>query len=369
MILQNLLSDDGTNSENGNFSKLEKYYIIQGSKRVPTELLKEELSNATRGLSKIAPYEIVGGIRRKNMFVEDITILIAGNSETTKKIYEKYKLVSLDKRNNKCFKLVTVGNRIISENYIIVNPKYFGVNCIKYTGSHQFVKMLEERANSLGFDLYSIKAESEKDVFDILKIPYIEPECRECRYDIRLPITETLLSSIPSLDISDCIVSFKDFVINGKKYVESLRNENQRIGIQLDCLSQYDKKQMDCFDFVVASFYLTNQTSLVFTKYLSNVDKPLIIKGFGTDLSIPLRIINSRADWTKEFKGMVRHNVIIQVNSGKENLHPSLLNLYQKLGGKFILENTTEALELSRKALLPKSSIINDNYRFEKLGV
>lgn len=367
MILQNLISDDGTKSENGSFSKLEKYYIVQGSKRVMLDTLSEELLLATKNLSKISPYEVVGGVRRKNMFVEDITILVAGNNETTKKIFEKYKCSSIDKRNNKCSKLVVINNKIIAENYIIVNPKYFGVNCIKHTGSHLFVKMLEERAKSLGFDLYSIKAESEKEVFDILKIPYIEPECRECEYDIRFPVSEILMKNVSDLDIKEKTITFKDFVINGKKYVESFKENLTKIGIKLDCLSQFSS-QMNCFDFVVSSFYLNNQTNLSFAKYIMSINKPIIIDSFGTDLSIPLRIINSRVDWYKEFKSMLRYNVIIQVNSGSDNLHPYLLNLYQKLGGKFIVENSEEALALSRKALLPKSSIINDEYRFEKLG-
>lgn len=367
MILQNLLSDDGTKSENGNFSKLEKYYIVQGSKRIPSSLLTEEINKATKDLGKIAPFEIVGGIRRKNMYVEDITILIAGNSKTTKKVYEKFNLTTIDIRSNKCSKLISVGNRIIAENYVIVNHRYFGINCIKYTGSHIFVKLLEERASSLGLDFYAIKAESERSVFDILKIPYVEPYCRECNFDIRIPIEETLLDKVPTLDISNNIISFRDFVLNGKKFIESLK-ENSKVGIQLDCISQYDRNQMDCFDFVVGSFWLTNQTSLTFSKCLRNINKPLIIKSLGTDLSIPLRIINSRVNWEKEFKVMAKKNAILYVNSGKNNLHPVLLNMYQKLGGKFIVENSVEALELSQKALLSKRSIIHDSFRFKRIG-
>jgi hypothetical protein len=42
--------------------------------------------------------------------------------------------------------------------------------------------------------------------------------------------------------------------------------------------------------------------------------------------------------------------------------------MYQKLGGKFIVENSVEALELSQKALLSKRSIIHDSFRFKRIG-
>lgn len=364
MILQNLISDDGTKSENGNFSNLEKYYMIQGSKRVETSSLNEELEKATKDLSNIANYKIVGGIRRKNLYVEDITILVEGNNETINTLCEKY---GLTRNKNKCSKFVSINNKVIIENYVVVSKKYFGINCIKYTGSHVFVKMLEERAKSLGIDFDTIKGETEKEIFKILNIPYIEPKCRECEYDIRIPIKEILLKDVPTLNVMDNVIPFRDFVIEGKKYIEKIK-QNNKIGIMLDCLSQYDKNQMDCFDFVVAGYYLNNQTSLSFSKLISNINKPLIIKSFGTDLSIPLRIVNTRVDWNKEFKNMIRNNVIVYVNSDKNNLHPMLLNLYQKLGGRFIVENSTEALELSKKALLAKSNIIHNSYRF-KTGV
>lgn len=360
MILQNLISDDGTKSENGNFSNLEKYYIVQGSKRVQTSLLSDELEKATKDLSSIAKYKIVGGIRRKNLYVEDITILVEGNNDTINKLCEEF---SLTRNKNKCSKFVSVNNKVIIENYIVVNKKYFGINCIKYTGSHVFVKMLEEKAKSLGIDFDTIKGETEKEVFNTLNIPYIEPKCRECEYDIRIPIKEILLKEIPSLNIMDNVVQFRDFVIEGKNYVERMK-KNNKVGILLDCLSQYDKNQMDCFDFVVAGYYLNNQTSLSFSKLINNINKPLIIKSFGTDLSIPLRIVNTRVDWNKEFKNMVRNNVIVYVNGNENNLHPMLLNLYQKLGGRFIVENSVEAFELSKKALLAKNNIIHNSYRF-----
>lgn len=366
MILQSLISDEGTKSESGTFSKLEKYYIIQGSKRVPISSVTEELKRATKGINKITSrYEVVGGIRRKNQFIEDITILVEGNSNTAKELCEKYELT--DKNENKYSKIISLENKIVTENYIVVNKKFFGNSLIRNTGSHVFVKAVEERAKSLGLELSKIKGENEQDVFNTLRIPYISPECRECKYNIQLPISEILLNKVPELDINDKVITFKDFVINGKAYVNSIRKE-RLIGIKIECLSQYDSKQMDCFDFVVGGFYLNNQTSMRFAMCLNKINKPLIIDNFGTDLSIPLRIINSRVNWETEFKNMIKRNVIIYVNSNSNNLHPVLLNMYQKLGGKFIVENSESALNLSRKALLAKSNIIHNDFRFEKIG-
>lgn len=364
MILQSLLSDEGTKS-NGTYSNLEKYYIFQGSKRVNSSILKEEIAKATNGLDKIAQYKIVGGLRRKNIFVENITILVKGNKSTLEQIATKYGITDVE--NNKCSKIISINNKIITENYIVVNPKYFGINLIKYTGSHIFTKMMEERASSLGMDFNCIKAETEKEVFEILRVPYIEPSCRECEYDVRIPINEILLRDIPTFDISPHIITFKDFVINGKRYVEKQREE-KKIGIQLECLSQFDKTQMDCFDFIFGGYYLSSQTSLSFAKIISKINKPLIINNFGTNLSIPLRIISARVNWAKEFKNLIDKNVVIYINGDENNLHPTLLNLYQKMGGKFIVENCERAFELSRKALLAKSNIIHNNFRFNKIG-
>jgi hypothetical protein len=65
---------------------------------------------------------------------------------------------------------------------------------------------------------------------------------------------------------------------------------------------------------------------------------------------------------------LIDKNVVIYINGDENNLHPTLLNLYQKMGGKFIVENCERAFELSRKALLAKSNIIHNNFRFNKIG-
>jgi len=348
MILR-LLTDEGLKSDDG-LSKLEKYYTIQGSKRVPVDELRDELYNIRKELEPMTEFEFVGGLRRKNKYVESIVVLCAGNKTLAKRIFEVCKCTDFDKVNNRCSKLVSINNKIIEEKFLVVSKDFYGTALVKFTGSSYFNKAVEERAKAVGIDAWNIKSKTEEEFFIKIHAPYVSPSCRECYFDISFPVEKTLISS-NEFDLSKFVMS-KDL--------------NMR-GIELDCFTHFDNS-MNSFDFVIGSFMFKKQIAKAFYKAISKIKVPIIVKDFGFDLATPYRSLCNEVDWDKEFRAMLSCGIVLALNSSGNNLHPLLLNKYKNLGGRFVIlgETNEDVLRLARKALLTKSSVL-DEFRFHSI--
>lgn len=218
---------------------------------------------------------------------------------------------------------------------------------VKFTGSSSFNKAVEERAEAIGIDAWNIKSKTEEEFFTKLHIPYVSPSCRECYFDVSFPVEKTLISS-NGFDLNKFIVS----------------NDLGMHGIELDCFTHFNNS-MNKFDFVIGSFLFKKQIAKAFYKAISKIKVPIIVKDLGFDLSTPYRSLCNEVDWDKELRAMLSYGVVLALNSTGNNLHPLLLNKYKNLGGRFVIlgETNEDVLRLARKALLTKSSVL-DEFRF-----
>lgn len=180
--------------------------------RIPREEMikhKETISAIISSIDKNLVYEITGSFRRGKKDSGDIDVLVTYNGNSTqtiannnfKKIVDKLKenkylvddFAFGDKKYNGVCKLPR-HKRFRRIDIMFTEPDKYPFALLYFTGSQQFNIAMRNRALELGYSLneYSLKKigsakndsidhifHNEKDVFNFLKIKYVEPEDRE----------------------------------------------------------------------------------------------------------------------------------------------------------------------------------------------
>ena len=142
-------------------------------------------------LRKISPYikrgRLAGSIRRKKSIVRDIDIVIESTSINIDKLKnEVSKLGTLKLKGDKLIRILTPDN-ILVDIYIASKENYEPLLLIR-TGSKEHNVKLTTRAHIFNYKLTAkglidnktgnIIATSEKDIFKMLKMSYVEPQNR-----------------------------------------------------------------------------------------------------------------------------------------------------------------------------------------------
>ena len=153
--------------------------------------LNEAKKRGEQILRHISPYikreRLAGSIRRKKPIVRDIDIVVElkqDNLDKLKKCLEEIGTIKL--KGNKLIRFITIDNMQVDV-YIATKENYEPLLLIR-TGSKEHNIKLTTKAQSLNYKLTanglidnktcSIIAKSEKDIFKMLKMNYLEPEKR-----------------------------------------------------------------------------------------------------------------------------------------------------------------------------------------------
>lgn len=138
-------------------------------------------------------YDFVGSYRRNKKTMGDIDILIKQNPIFDIKTFinklkeNNYIIETLALGKNKFMGICKIGNKPARRIDILVSPpnEYY-YSLLYFTGSYKFNIGMRRYAKKLGYSLseHGLKPDttlmaSEKDIFDFLKIPYIEPKNRD----------------------------------------------------------------------------------------------------------------------------------------------------------------------------------------------
>lgn len=153
--------------------------------------LNEAHKKGLQILKQISPFiargHLAGSIRRKKPFVRDIDIVIELKPQNSDKLKESLSnLGELKLKGNKLIRVITKDN-IQVDVYIGTKENYEPLLLIR-TGSKEHNVKLTTRAQSMDMKLTAnglidkktekIIAISEKDIFKMLKMNYVEPEKR-----------------------------------------------------------------------------------------------------------------------------------------------------------------------------------------------
>ena len=171
-----------------------KYYgkFFDNISRKEMDLYNKEFVNITNKCKSM----ICGSYRRNKNFMSDIDLLVICNGETTLDDYidlirnnKNLKLIDDFTKNYKVYYrgLIQYKNYKIRKIEITFAKKDIYTHILHLTGSAEFNKYIRKEAKKQGYKLSQhglykdnkkINIKSEKDIFDILNIKYIEPHNR-----------------------------------------------------------------------------------------------------------------------------------------------------------------------------------------------
>jgi DNA polymerase (family 10) len=142
---------------------------------LPTGLeIGERIRERLAAIGEIEDAEVVGSVRRRLEVVRNVNFAIATrDSEAVRialsKLVDKFELV--DETTFRGF-----ARNEIDVMFHLSPPDRFGANVLRTTGSALFTAALEEKA---GRPLDALEGPSEREIFERIEIPYVEPERRD----------------------------------------------------------------------------------------------------------------------------------------------------------------------------------------------
>jgi hypothetical protein len=394
-MLQLLVTDQYLDNSKG-VSKFEYIYTQQINLRVANDSsMKEEVRYVISTLEdKETSVKVAGSFRRNNMFLDELTFLVINNNKksTIKRCSEEIEFESII--NDRATRIIKVGTSYLFESFIFINEREYIPSLIKYTGSSQFYKLYKERMNEKGIN--KLDLESEQEVFDLLEIPYLSPELRDCIDDLSIPYSSFILEKnekisgniIPFTKLSEyknfdgieylgLYVTLDEYLKLGKGIVTLLKTSHIEgvgiyVGIKLNSIRDFEQSLQEDFDFVICSFDTDNVNEYT---AVANINKCIIIESFkGVLLANPLKTVLLKTEWEHTLRSLAKNNVVIGINSGNiiSSLHPYLLNIFKKSGGEVIVYNSEadefgNAIHLLRKALFSRKSLVHNHFRFHKM--
>ena len=393
-MLQLLVTDQYLDNYNGT-SKFEYIYTQQINQRVANDFqMKDEVRDIVKTLEdRNIEVRVVGSFRRNNMFLDELTFLIISDNKKSaiKTCSEKIEFESVV--NDRATRIIKVGTSYLFESFIFIHTKEYIPALIKHTGSSQFYKLYKEKLNECG--IKKLDVESEQEVFDLLGIPYLHPELRDCVDDLSIPYSSFIIEKnekisgniIPFTKLSEyknfenvdylgLYVTLNEYLKLGKGIVTLLKTShiegvNTYVGIKLNNIKEFEPSLQEAFDFVICGFDTNNIKDYT---AIHKSKKFVIINSFsGVLLSNPLKTVLLKTDWNHTLLSLAKGHVVLGVDSGNiiNSLHPYLLNIFKKNGGEVLLYNSetndfSNGIHLLRKALFSRKSLIHNHFRFRK---
>ena len=402
-LLSALLSDRSLDNSRGFYSVFESYYINRGSKRIPAPLVTGEVSAITSEIKKIegvSNVQVTGGIRRKNLYIENILILVSCVSKQKVMNQAKAKFTIEDCSDNRITRIATIDKVSIVEVIFFVQENEYISSMLKLTGSKSFFNKLKIRSEQKGINIEGkTKFTSEMEIFEKLQIPYVQPELRECIDNITIPYEKIIIDGnekfegdiIPYSNVGmlkqlhDNGLSYVGITITEEQFskfgsgiidtINSIKIDGLKIyvGINLECLSKYNNSTMSKFDFIYSKYYINNDSISPLYKIIKNISKPIILYDLGVTLATPLRIAETKIYWKSLFLILSEKKVALAINGNNivNNLHPTLIHQYISNGGCIIpvghsYNNRENIISLMRKSLVSLKYCITSQYRFSK---
>ncbi len=171
--------------------------MLLGIARRRAEALAQNLAN----LSTIQQIEIAGSIRRGMTLVGDINIVMG--SEDPEKLIRYCRRQPevtriLDSGPASTVMLISEGLRV---SLVAVSPAQFAAALLLSTGSGAHTAALQQRAQRHGWRLDERAAAAEADLYELLGLPFIAPELREGRGEIKAAEANELPRLVSQQDV------------------------------------------------------------------------------------------------------------------------------------------------------------------------
>lgn len=397
-ILTTLLDDKNILGKD-KVSNLEIYYHRKTHKvMVKDNQVLDEIDFLKNNIDKIqdvAEYKIVGGVARKNVYVDNLTIVIQTQAKKRTLDIFKEKFGCTNIPNFKLTRVANVDGYSFLEVFIFATKKEYIPCVLKYTGGNKFYELIKERSYELGVNLGNKTYKDEKEIFNDLRINYVEPEMRECITNLDVNYNKLAISYDRKFS-GDVGVNFNDLSylydlkMNGYKYAGVVIEANQNYlkflnvmqsgykglniykGLKVNCLSSVKDYSIDGFDYVYGSFSMSKDSEMTFLKVTKEIKKPIIIYDLGIKLDLPLQIVEMQANWKSVFSIMIENNIALAIrcNNIKDSIHPSLLYMFKSMGGQVIPTEfynfgTNEAITYLRKGIIGNKELIDNEERFK----
>lgn len=397
-ILTTLLDDKNILGKD-KVSNLEIYYHRKTHKvMVKDNQVLDEIDFLKNNIDKIqdvAEYKIVGGVARKNVYVDNLTIVIQTQAKKRTLDIFKEKFGCTNIPNFKLTRIANVDGYSFLEVFIFATKKEYIPCVLKYTGGNKFYELIKERSYELGINLGNKTYKDEKEIFNDLRINYVEPEMRECITNLDVNYNKLAISYDRKFS-GDVGVNFNDLSylydlkMNGYKYAGVVIDANQNYlkflnlmqsgykglniykGLKVNCLSSVKDYSIDGFDYIYGAFSMSKDSEMTFLKITKEIKKPIIIYDLGIKLDLPLQVVEMQANWKSVFSIMIENNIALAIrcNNIKDSIHPSLLYMFKSMGGQVVPTEfyncgTNEAITYLRKGIIGNKELIDNEERFK----
>jgi len=416
--------DEPAIAEAINYYKSQKEKILLS---YATEIAEDVLSVIKdSGITKAIT--VGGSIRRKSYLVRDIDFITSVDKKHRQKFFnfisKKLGIVSHGK-SKIIFEVKDKSGDPRRGDIVMTNPTSYG-NAINYlTGSKQFNIVMRtlalkknltvnEKETKKKKTLKKLPSEKEKDLFSILKIPYVPPECRitgeEVGKDFSSLLTDkdikgdvhihTILSDgkmTPKTLVSAAKKSGFSFVgisdhspslgIAGFK-ISSIKRGKEKftdskfpvyfgseVDVKVDGSLAYNRKNLLKFDYLILATHSAPSKKIAdrfikSMKFVSGLGKPIILahitnRKAGRNSSI--------TDWDRLFKACVKYGAVIEINAQPDRMDPPalLIRRAKTFGLKFAIgsDSHNTSLDLkwgviqARKGLLTSKDVINTSHK------
>lgn len=179
------------NNKKLNLNEKQKFFIYYEKKIIQRDTISQINSYIKKKFSEYSEFLICGSYIRKQPFSNDIDIIVNENIKkefieyvskffNDTKLFEFYKLSKTSKKQS----IIYISSKIQID-FIFFNKNNFPFMQLYFTGSKNFNIQMRLLAKHKGYKLtqynlenYKKSIKSEKDIFDALKVNYIEPSKR-----------------------------------------------------------------------------------------------------------------------------------------------------------------------------------------------
>ncbi len=204
----------------------------------------EKLKDYLKKFAKVKKVEIAGSLRRKKETIKDIDILIAAEESDRQAIVQHFiawqEVDSIVNQGQT--KASVVLNSGLACDLRIVNTEEFPFALQYFTGSAEHNTALRQRAKKMGFTLneyglwkvdtkQSLTCEDEKDIYQALKLAYIQPEMRENFGEIELAEKNALPRLVEKSEIKGLLHVHSNYS-DGANSLEELARYCLKLGFQ-----------------------------------------------------------------------------------------------------------------------------------------
>ncbi len=221
-----------------NYKLANKYKLLYAE----AEDVAEEWLGKLKKVFPNQPIEIAGEFRRKSEIISELVFVLQTNdiAKTSKEIsnldgleYEKERTGPLNWRG----KITSNGLKI---QIVLCGKEDFVNKLLLHTGSEKHLSIPNEAGSNLFSLLIDQKFKSEKEAYDMLNIPLLEPELREGMLEIELSKAENPIDLIQIEDLKGSIHNHSTYS-DGKNTLREMAEKCIELGYEYLGISDHSK--------------------------------------------------------------------------------------------------------------------------------